>query len=243
MDKRLTKTFLSKKPGDGNIFIGVFSFLVLLAIFLFSGRDFVASGILVFDKGEWWRIFTTSLMHADFMHLGHNALFFTVFAVLLNTYYGWFVFPLMSFLMGGLINLLTLSFYPKEVTLVGISGVIYFMASFWMTNFVLIERKMKTHQRIVIATGISLALFCPDLLHLEEKVSYLAHALGFGLGIPMALIWFWWNKNEVRAQEVWVDRAPVNFNWEEENELVPPDYFEKLPEEPLYRNRVHCHEC
>ena len=242
MEMKLTRTFLSKKATDGDVFVGVFSFLMLLAVFLFSGRALEASGILVFDKGEWWRVFTTSLMHADIMHLGHNALFFMIFAVLLKTYFGWFMFPVMSFLMGGLINLLTLSVYPKEVTLVGISGVIYFMASFWMTNYVMIERKMKFGRRLIIATGISLALFCPDLMNLDPKVSYLAHALGFALGIPSALAWFFWNKNEVRAQEVWVKKAPVNFDWEEEIEFLPPEYFEKLPEEPLYRDCVHCHK-
>lgn len=236
MEMRLTRTFLSKKPGDANVFIGVFAFLVLLAIFLFSGRSLEASGVLVFDKGEWWRIFTTSLMHADFVHLGHNALFFMVFAVLLNTYFGWFIFPVMSFLMGGLINLLTLSYYPKEVTLVGISGVIYFMAAFWMTSYVMIERKMKFGRRMIIATGISLALFCPDVVNLEERVSYLSHALGFALGVPSALLWFYWNKKLVRNEEVWIEKAPANFIWEEEIEFLPPEYFEKLPEEPLDRH-------
>jgi rhomboid protease GluP len=236
MGKKLTRTFLSKKPTDKNVFIGVFSFLVLLAIFLFSGRNFVASGALVFDHGEWWRVFTTTLMHADLVHLGHNALFFIIFSVLLNTYFGWFIFPFMSFVMGGLINLLTLSFYEKNVTLVGISGVIYFMGAFWMTSYVLIERSMTLRRRLIIATGISLALFCPDLMHLEENVSYLCHALGFAIGIPTALLWFWSHKEEVRREEIWIERAPLNFNWEEEMEFLPPEYFENLPEEPLYRN-------
>lgn len=242
MSKRLIKTFLWKKPHDGNVFVGVLSFLILLAIFLFSGKTLEASGSLVFDKGEWWRAFTTSLMHADLIHLGHNALFFMVFSVLLNTYYGWFVFPVLSFLMGGFINFLTLSFYPREVTLVGISGVIYFMASFWMTNYVLIERTQKLHRRFVIALGVSLALFCPDLMNLEERVSYLAHGLGFILGIPSAVLWFTWNKKEVREKEVWVERTTPNFEWEEAMELLPPDYFQTLPEEPLERHGVHRHE-
>ena len=242
MEKKLTRTFLSRRPDDRNIFIGVFSFLMLLAIFLFSGRSFHASGVLVFDQGEWWRLFSTSLMHADFMHLGHNALFFMIFAVLLNTYYGWFMFPLVSFIMGGVINFLTLAYYPKETYLVGISGVIYFMASFWMTNYVLIERKMKLNKRLIIATGISLALFCPDLMHLDEKVSYLSHALGFILGIPTALLWFATHKTMVRKEEVWKERIPVNFNWEEEMEFLPPEYFEKLPDEPLHRECADCHK-
>jgi rhomboid protease GluP len=235
MKKKLTRTFLSKRPDDGNIFIGIFSFLVLLAVFLFSGRSLHANGVLVFDQGQWWRLFSTSLMHADVMHLGHNALFFMIFAVLLNTYYGWFMFPLVSFVMGGVINFLTLASYPKEIYLVGISGVIYFMASFWMTNYVLIERKMKLNKRLIVAVGISLALFCPDLIHLDEKVSYLSHALGFILGIPIAIIWFYGHKKIVRDQEVWVETMPVNFDWEEEIHFLPPEYFEKLPDEPLYR--------
>ncbi len=235
MEKKLIRTFLSKRPGDGSIFIGIFSFLVLLAVFLFTGRSFEANGVLIFDKGEWWRAFTTTLMHADFVHLGHNALFFTLFAVLLNTYFGWIMFPLVSFIMGGIINIITLSFYPKEIYLVGISGVIYFMASFWMTSYVLIERKMKFHRRLIVATGISLALFCPDLMHLEEKVSYLSHALGFALGIPTALLWFRFHRDEIKAQEIWIEKEPVNFDWEE-SDMFPPEYFATLPEEPLHRN-------
>jgi uncharacterized membrane protein len=137
--------------------------------------------------------------------------------------------------MGGVINFLTLASYPKEIYLVGISGVIYFMASFWMTNYVLIERKMKLNKRLIVAVGISLALFCPDLIHLDEKVSYLSHALGFILGIPIAIIWFYGHKKIVRDQEVWVETMPVNFDWEEEIHFLPPEYFEKLPDEPLYR--------
>lgn len=144
--------------------------------------------------------------------------------------------------MGGIINLLTLAYYPREVYLVGISGVIYFMASFWMTNYVMIERKMKLNKRLIIATGISLALFCPDLMNLDEKVSYLSHALGFILGIPTAILWFYAHKTLVRNEEVWIERSPVKYDWEEAIELLPPDYFEMLPEEPLHRNCVHCHE-
>lgn len=236
MGKRLTKTFLSRRPTDANVVLALFSFLILLAVFLFSGRHFEASGVLVFDRGEWWRAFTTSLMHADLMHLGHNALFFIIFAILLNTYFGFFVFPLLSFLMGGVINLLTIAAYPKEVTLVGVSGVIYFMASFWMTNFVLIERQQKLMGRLTIATGISLALFCPDLMHLEARVSYLSHALGFALGIPAALLWFRGHLQEIRMKEVWVERSPVNFDWEELRDEPPPEFFRDLPEEPLHRH-------
>ncbi len=236
MEKKLTRTFLSKRAGDGNIFIGIFSFLVLLSVFLFSGGAFQANGTLIFDHGEWWRAFTTTLMHADLVHLGHNALFFMIFAVLLNTYFGWFMFPLVSFVMGGVINILTLAFYPREVYLVGISGVIYFMASFWMTSYVMIERKMKFRKRLIIATGISLALLCPDLMHLDPKVSYLAHAMGFLVGIPSALIYFWWNKARIQNEEVWIERQPVKHDWEEALELLPPDYFETLPEEPLHRH-------
>jgi hypothetical protein len=110
------------------------------------------------------------------------------------------------------------------------------MASFWMTSFVLIERNRKLRHRLITVAGISLALFCPDVTHLEARVSYLSHALGFALGIPTAMLWFWWNKNVVRMSEVWTERVKVDFEWQEAIDLLPPEYFENLPEEPLHRH-------
>lgn len=217
----LTKTLLSKKPTPQSVLIGLTSYLVLLLIFVWDNQDLSANGHLVFEKGQYWKAFTSQLMHGDFVHLGHNTIFFTVFAILLNSYFGIWVFPLLTLLAGFLINLGTLAFYPPEVYLVGISGVIYFMAAFWMTMFVGIERQMSLYKRLMTATGVSLILFFPEVI--EKNVSYLAHGLGFGMGIVIALIYFFLNENTLRSHEVWKEKEQGNTELE--------DYIESLEQE------------
>lgn len=208
MSKQLIKTYLSQKPTPPSVLVGLLSYLVLLLVFLFGHSSWSASGHEVYELGNYWKAFTTSLMHADFTHFGHNSLFFVLFAVLLNHYFGFWIFPVLSFLMGGLINFIALKIYPPEVHLVGISGVIYFMGAFWMVMFVGIERKMTLLRRLIIATGVSLILFFPEVF--EKNVSYLAHGLGFLLGILMGGIYFFLFKTKLRSHEIWKDKPPEN---------------------------------
>jgi rhomboid protease GluP len=213
MQLRLAKTLLSKKPSPQSILLGLVSYLVLLLVFLWDNQDLSANGHQVYEQGEYWKAFTTTLMHGDFVHLGHNTLFFIIFSVLLNFYFGFWIFPLLSFLIGGGINLIALKIYAPEVYLVGISGVIYFMAAFWMTAFVALERHMSILKRILITSAVSLILFFPEAF--VKNVSYLAHGLGFGFGIFLGMIYFWLKKTELRSHEVWVEKAPENHELEE----------------------------
>jgi rhomboid protease GluP len=228
MQLQLTKTLLSKKLSPQSKLVGLFSYLVLLLVFILDNQNLSANGYLVFEKGEYWKAFTTTLMHADFVHLGHNTLFFLAFSVLLNSYFGFWIFPVLSFVVGGLINLIALKIYDPQIYLVGISGVIYFMAAFWMTMFVVLERQMSLYRRIMITTGVSLILFFPEVF--VKNVSYLAHGLGFGMGIVIALIYFRIKGSKLRTHEVWVEKAPVNHDLE--------DYIERLELE-----KENCDKC
>lgn len=230
MDMLLTKTLLSSRPDNKSIALGLLSFATLLALFLWDNQNLTANGYVVFEKGQYWRAFTSQLMHADFTHLGNNAIFFTAFSILLNHYFGFWVFPVLSLIVGTLINFIALKVYDPHVYLVGISGVIYFMASFWMTMFVAIERKLNLYRRLMIATGVSLILFFPEVF--QKNVSYLAHALGFGMGIFLAVGYFNLNKKYIRSKEVWIQKPPVDNSLE--------DYIENLEfEQRLAEARLH----
>ena len=213
MQLQLTKTLLSKKLSPQSKLVGLFSYLVLLLVFILDNQNLSANGYLVFEKGEYWKAFTTTLMHGDFVHLGHNTLFFLAFSILLNSYFGFWIFPLLSFLVGGVINLIVLKIYEPQIYLVGISGVIYFMAAFWMTMFVLLERHMSLYRRMMIAIGVSLILFFPEAF--IKNVSYLAHGLGFGMGIVLGMTFFYFKRSYLRSQEVWIEKAPENHELEE----------------------------
>ncbi len=213
MQLQLTKTLLSKKLSPQSKLVGLVSYLVLLLVFILDNQNLSANGYLVFEKGEYWKAFTTTLMHADFVHLGHNTIFFLAFSVLLNSYFGFWIFPVLSFVVGGLINLIALKIYDPQIYLVGISGVIYFMAAFWMTMFVGLERQMSLYRRIMITTGVSLILFFPEVF--VKNVSYLAHGLGFGMGIILGIIYFKLMREKLRSNELWIEKAPENHELEE----------------------------
>lgn len=237
MNMRLQTTLLSGQPHSKSILTGLLSYLVLVLLFFMDNQNLTANGEQVFSQGQYWKAFTSQLMHGDFSHLGSNTIFFTAFAILLNHYFGFLIFPVLSFIVGGVINLIALKIYDPHITLVGISGVIYFMAAFWMTMFVAVERKMSLYRRLMTATGVSLILFFPEVF--QKNVSYLAHGLGFALGLILAVGYFYLRKESIRAQEVWVEKPPVDHSLEE--------YIEALEFEELNIKKgdpkAACQEC
>jgi rhomboid protease GluP len=237
MNLQLHKTLLSTKPDPQSILIGLFSYLLLVVLFFMDDQNLTANGEQVFVHGQYWKAFTSQLMHGDFSHLGGNTIFFTAFAILLNHYFGFWVFPVLSLLVGGVINLIALKIYDPQVTLVGISGVIYFMAAFWMSMFVLVERQMSLYRRLMIATGVSLILFFPEVF--QKNVSYLAHGLGFGMGLLLGVGTFMVRKQAIRSHEVWVEKPPVDTALEEYIDALEAFEAEKITGDP----KVACEEC
>lgn len=229
MDSKLVKTFLSKRPTSASFMMGVISLAIMTLFFGAPRESFSANGILVFEKGEYWRAFTTTLLHGDLNHLAHNAFFLLGLSTLLHSYFGFWVFPVVSFIAGGLINLIALHYYPPHVHLVGVSGVIYFMAAFWLTSYMLIERRQKLFSRFNHAIGVTLIFLFPQVF--QPEVSYLAHGLGFALGIPFALAWFGLNFRKIRAKEEWVEveRDPIELY---DIELGPQDFKNHDEREP-----------
>ena len=202
METKLIKTYLSKRP-RGKSFLVAFSSLIILLLFFGEGQENLsANGHLIFQKKEYWRAFTTTLLHADLNHLAHNAFFFAGLSGLLHNYFGFLVFPFLSLFVGGLINLIALSIYPPEVHLVGVSGVVYFMASFWLTLYILIERRQKLIVRFVHAIAVSLIFFFPQVF--EQRVSYLAHGLGFLFGVPIGFFYYYLNSHRIRSYDEWI---------------------------------------
>lgn len=204
---KLIKTLLSRAPNPWSYPLAATVLLSFLLVSLahWTGQTFAtfftASRDQVFSHHEYWRVFTTSLVHSDIKHFLSNAIFFGIFGFFLHSYFGFFVFPVMSLLLGGVINALTLMSYPEHATLMGASGVVYFMTATWATLYVFIERRSHILKRIVAVLGVSLSLFFPTAY--EPQVSYLAHALGFALGVLFGAIYFFFNRRKIREAEVW----------------------------------------
>lgn len=192
-------------------------------------RDWAAVPVKVLEGGEYWRLLTALAVHADMRHLLSNALLLAIFSYLLFGYFGFWAFPAGSLVLGAVVNYLSLLTYPPEIRLVGASGMIYGMAAFWLTMYMLIERRLTLRRRLMHGVGVGLVLLVPTAL--ERAVSYRSHWIGLVLGVAFALIYFGCRRDWIRAQDVWeqvpagtVEESPaVLYNLDFRPESAPLD--------------------
>ena len=141
---------------------------------------------------QYYRLWASLFLHADLSHLFSNLLMLTPFAYFLMGQFGYFYFPLIGILLGGLINWLTLLTMPENTYLIGISGVVYWLGATYLTLSFLLDTREKKFKRFIKVSGVALILFFPEVI--KTEVSYMAHFIGFILGIISALILYLKNK-------------------------------------------------
>ena len=164
----------------------------------------------VFDRKEYWRLFTSIGAHADFEHLLSNALVFGLLSYLLYGYFGVMVHPILTLGCGGAVTALSLATYPPLTILVGASGATYMMAGFWLTLYLFVERRFTPAKRLLRSLGFSVIVLMPTVV--EPAVSYRTHALGFGIGLGLGLVYFHLNKKRLRgAERVELESDEVDF--------------------------------
>ncbi len=204
---RVRTTLLSQRPHSASFSVVLLTVALMCSI---SGIYWekvthiypllAATPLQVFELQEYWRLLTTIFVHGDIKHLVSNVLPFSLFAYFLYGYFGFRVFPVQAFLLGALVNLISLYTYPSSTTLIGASGVVYLIGAFWLTMYVLLHRRYSLRNRMVRSFGFALLLFFPRSYELH--VSYRTHAIGFGLGIAWALAYYFRNKQKLRAAEI-----------------------------------------
>ncbi len=149
------------------------------------GEKLWASGEAVYNNGEYWRIITSVFTHGDIYHLLSNALIFIIFGWILRAYFGFFVFPVLSLAIGAACTLLTIAVYEPETRLIGASGMNYGMAALWLVLYLRFDIDNRLARKILRAFGFTLAVLFPSTYN--PQVSYLAHAIGFGLGLAAGI--------------------------------------------------------
>jgi len=207
----ITENWLTRKPSPAALpvtlllssLLFAISYLFLAANFTVNGQSLdqliIASKHLVFDQHQYWRAWTTLFAHADAGHLMSNAFLFIPLTYILFGYFGSFVFPVAGLLIGGVVNLIVLKTMPDATSLLGISGVVYWMGATWLTFFIFIDRRKKLRYRLAIALFLSLVLFVPDKY--QPQISYLSHLLGFFAGVIFGAIYYGIRRKQILAAE------------------------------------------
>lgn len=179
------------------------TFMAQLRWFDLGGADLwmPASPEKVFNAGEIWRAWTTVFAHADLEHLLSNVFLFFILGIFLTSYFGKALIPITAFLFGGITNLIVLKAMPLQNTLIGASGVVFWMGGAWLTLFFLIDRRRSLIQRALRAIGVAILLFVPSEAF-DPNISYKAHLLGFFLGVTWAVPYYLVNKSKFLRAEI-----------------------------------------
>ena len=203
----IKENWYSRKPDGSALFVtSIFTFILFAASFAFlfgyfnSTHWMPANANSVFDKHQLWRLWTTLFAHGDLGHLMNNSLLFLPLTYLLTSYFGLYLFPLVGLLMGGLVNLIVFKTLPLDTSLIGMSGVVYYLGATWLTLFVLIDSRKSFKRRFAIALFLTVMLFAPQTY--TPQVSYLSHLLGYLSGIITATIYYLIYRQKFLAAEV-----------------------------------------
>lgn len=170
-----------------------------------------ASRTLVFHDKEIWRAWSTLFVHGDGKHLLANTFLFFILGFFLNGYFGFLLFPIVAFFIGGVTNLIVLAGMPSETHLVGASGIVFWMGGAWLVLYTLLESRKSLFQRTLRALGVGALMFMPAEAF-DPHVSYQAHLVGFILGVVCGLIFYQMRRSEFLAAEIRemiVDEADV----------------------------------
>lgn len=159
-----------------------------------------ASGHKVLVEGEYWRLWTALFAHADAGHLAGNLILLLPLAFILTGYFGLWVFPLLGIALGGLINFIVVRWMPPEVSLIGISGVVYWMGATWLTLFLFIDRRKSLRRRVALAVFLTVVLFIPETY--KPEISYSSHFVGYALGVLSGVSIYFLRRREIEAAEL-----------------------------------------
>lgn len=208
---RIVKTLLNKKPKEqGYVFAlllvltcAVVSIMVWKQILPYS--ELASSQTNLFDKKNYYTLFTSLFIHADMQHLLSNSYMLFILSIFvfgnLTPNFNKAFLLLFNLLAGSaLVNLLTVLTYDSNTRLVGISGMVYLLAGFWFSVFLFVDRTHKVGGRLLRVVGTGLVILFPTSF--EPTTSYQAHWTGLWIGLLMGIMYFYVHKSWIRSFEV-----------------------------------------
>lgn len=178
-------------PGYRHAAWGVAAYAAVLiavtaaALYRLGERNWVDRGVLeigVFERAEWWRVFTALTLHADLGHLLANLAFGILFAYPASQFVGVGVAWLAIVLGAGVANALDMLLHPPGHSMLGASTAVFTAlglasAFTWRRRA---TRSLTWMQRLApLAAGVALLAFTGTG---GEHTDLLAHLLGFVVG-------------------------------------------------------------
>lgn len=224
----IKENWLTRSPSD-SAYISTLLFGILLGLvgYWYLGNTWgitpwmAVSGQSIFVKHEYWRLWTALFVHADTAHILGNLSLILPLGFMLTGHFGVVTFPVLGILLGGLINYIVIQTMPPEVSLIGISGVVYWMGATWLTLFLFIDRRKSLRRRIALALFLTVVLFIPESY--KPEVSYMSHFVGYTLGVITGVVIYHLRRAHIVAAEV----KEIIYDTPEDE--MNPEFIDSLP--------------
>jgi len=152
----------------------------------------------IFEHWEWYRLFTSLLVHSNIRHLLANMLFLVPFGGLLTFYFSWRMFPLLGLLLGILTQYFSLKTYSPQTGLIGSSGLLYVLFGLWLSLYFVAETHVAKSNRLLRIIGFSLIMLIPS--QFSPHVSYRTHFIGFVIGLAAGFVYALLYREDIEAR-------------------------------------------
>src|SRR3954471_23690936 len=168
-------------------------FALLIAVFCLAENGFDAlteKGMMdshAVRGGQWWRLFTATMLHANLPHLLSNVTIGIIFLGLAMAHYGPGLALLAAFLSGAGGNLLALFLYPEPHLGLGASGMVMGALGLLAAHTLALLR-LRTPDRQLLVRSVFSSIFLLVLLGFDPSSDILAHLGGFMYGIILGAI-------------------------------------------------------
>lgn len=190
---RPSESFLARRPAKMSFLPSVVfaAMAAVVSVASWNSADlkeaWIGNPAKIFGGGEWWRLFTSVLLHEDIKHLLSNLLFLIPFGGLLTNYFGWAAFPFLGVAVGVLTQYLSLKTYPATANLLGASGLLYVLFGMWLALYFRAETRLRWSNRLLRVVGFGLIMFIPS--EFQPEVSYRTHYIGLALGLATGIFY------------------------------------------------------
>ena len=147
--------------------------------------------------GEWWRLFTPILLHADLAHLMANATFGVLMLGLAMARFGYGITLLTTLLAGGAGNVLGLIVYAGPYTGVGASGMMMGALGLLCIHSFGLWRKSPKAARYILS-GVFAGFLIFVMFGMNPGSDIVAHLGGFAAGLVFGAILSFWPEEELQ---------------------------------------------
>ncbi len=155
---------------------------------LYTGWSMYTGAVL--ESGEFYRVFTATLLHADINHLLNNMLILLVVGAVIEHYAGHILYLIMYVLAGICGNLLSMAYELRgDITRVsiGASGCVMGIVGF-MAVWIVINRKQLVQDKSMLFRLLLLLFFVIEACFFQSGANTEAHLGGFLTGFVFGVI-------------------------------------------------------